>query len=226
MANGWSLRKSAEYCGICKNTAYNWRHKILIALLDYMNHVELDGIVEVDGTYFLESFTGNHSNDDFVMPRKPRKRGGAVNREGKFYFGVAGNGRPTNQRVKSILQDHIQPASTLCTDGHTAYRQFAKDEWLNLVQIKGGHGTKKGVYHIQHANNLHKSAKKMYKGFNGVATKHLPGYMAWCGLICYNSGSTTMKEKEDRIVRIVAAYYGTLNCLDISKGTYNEERVV
>ena len=151
---------------------------------------------------------------------------GAVNREGKFFFSVVGNSRPTNQQVKNALSDHIEPASTLCSDGHSAYRQFAKDEWVNLVQIKGGRGTKKGIYHIQHANKLHDSAKKMYKGFNGVAAKHLPGYMAWCGLICYNSGTTTMKEKEERIAKIVMAYYGTLNCLDISKGTYKARVVV
>ena len=236
MANGWSIRKSAEFCGISKNTSYNWRHKILVALLDYMNRTELDGIIEVDGTYFLESFTGNHTSDDFEMPREPRKRGGkaskrgisseqicvigAVNRDGKYYFSVVGNGRPTNRQVKNALKDHIQPSSTLCTDGHVAYRQFAKDEWLNLVQIKGGRATKKGIYHIQHANKLHDSAKKMVNNFNGVATKHLPGYMAWCGIVCYNSGSTTMKEKENRITRIVTSYYGALNCRDISKGTY------
>ena len=242
MANGWSLRKSAEYCQIHRNTAFNWRHKIFIPLIANMNQTRLDGIVEADGTYFPESFTGNHTNDGFVMPRGSRRRGekaskrgisdqqicviGAVNREGQYFFRVVGNGRPTSQQVKDALVGHVEPASTLCTDGHASYRQFAKDEWVNLVQIKGGRGTKKGIYHVQHANNLHDCAKKMVSGFNGVATKHLPGYMAWGGLILYNSSRTSLKEKEEKLAKITMSYYGKQNCLDISSGTFKLRSMV
>lgn len=115
-----------------------------------MNQTQLDGIVEADGTYFLESFTGNHSgNKNFTIPRPLRKHGGkaskrgisneqvcvlgAVNCEGKYFFDIVCNGRPTNQQVKEALSGRIVPASTLCTDGHATYKQFANDEWINLV---------------------------------------------------------------------------------------------
>lgn len=75
MVNGWSLDHTAAYCKIHRNTAYRWRHKILDAVQKTMDNVVLNGIVEADGTYFKESFKGNHDNDGFVMPRPAHKRG-------------------------------------------------------------------------------------------------------------------------------------------------------
>ena len=75
MVNGWSLDRTAAYCKIHRNTAHRWRHKILDAVSKKVNTVVLDGIVEADGTYFEESFKGNHQNDGFVMPRKRHSRG-------------------------------------------------------------------------------------------------------------------------------------------------------
>ena len=44
MLNGFSVRKAAEECGIHRNTAFAWRHKILDALQNMANDVILDGI--------------------------------------------------------------------------------------------------------------------------------------------------------------------------------------
>ena len=43
MISGLSVRKSAAICGICKDTAFKWRHKILDALQVMHNSVELSG---------------------------------------------------------------------------------------------------------------------------------------------------------------------------------------
>ena len=57
MLNGFSVRKAAEECGIHRNTAFAWRHKILDALQNMANDVILDGIVEADETFFTISLT-------------------------------------------------------------------------------------------------------------------------------------------------------------------------
>ena len=46
MMNGLSIRKTADICGIHRNTAFLWRHKILDALQNMHNSVVLEGIVE------------------------------------------------------------------------------------------------------------------------------------------------------------------------------------
>ena len=52
-----SIRKSENSCGIAKNTSFNWRHRFLrITAIQQSN--QMNGIVEADETYFLESFKG------------------------------------------------------------------------------------------------------------------------------------------------------------------------
>lgn len=62
MLNGLSVRKTAEICGIHRNTAFVWRHKILDALQNMADSVVLDGIVEADETFFALSYKGNLKN--------------------------------------------------------------------------------------------------------------------------------------------------------------------
>ena len=76
MMNSFSVRRSAEICGINKDTAFIWRHKVLDALQNMQNSVELNGVVEADETFFALSFKGNHKKSTtFTMPRKAHKRG-------------------------------------------------------------------------------------------------------------------------------------------------------
>lgn len=75
MMNGLSIRKTAVACGIHRNTAFLWRHKILDALQNMADDVPLDGIIEADETFFAISYKGNHSKSKtFAMPRKAHKR--------------------------------------------------------------------------------------------------------------------------------------------------------
>ncbi len=76
MMNGLSIRKTAVACGIHRNTAFIWRHKILDALRNMADEVKLDGIIEADETFFAISYKENHSKSKFfTMPRKAHKRG-------------------------------------------------------------------------------------------------------------------------------------------------------
>lgn len=53
MINGLSVRKTAEICGIHRNTAFIWRHKILDALQNVSESAKLEGI---DETFFPISY--------------------------------------------------------------------------------------------------------------------------------------------------------------------------
>ena len=124
MMNGFSIRKTAKICGICKNTAFNWRHKILDALQNMQDGVLLNGIVESDETYFRISFKGNHKHSKFVMPRKSRhngtsnhKRGlskseqvcvvSAVNRNRLSYAKVGMVGKVNEECLEKAFDSHI-----------------------------------------------------------------------------------------------------------------------
>lgn len=80
MIEKYSLRKSAEICNIALSTAFYWRHKILDALQNMMNEVELDGVVEADETFMPLSFKGHHKN--FNLPRLSKRRGSPASMRG------------------------------------------------------------------------------------------------------------------------------------------------
>ena len=211
MMNGFTVRQSADECGIHKNTAFRWRHKILDALTNMMNEVELDGIVEADETYFKQSFKGNHKKSKtFVMPRKRHSRGGkskkrglskdkvcvpcAVNKDGLSVGKPATLGKPMVSTMHKVFDGRITSSAILCTDGEKAYQKFSKDNKIELVQIAGGKG-KKGNYHIQHINNYHSRLKDFIKKFNGVSTKYLGNYIVWHNFVNFAHDSRENKEE-------------------------------
>lgn len=216
MMQGLSIRKTAEICGIHRNTAFYWRHKILDALQNMAGNVTLDGIVEADETFFALSYKGNHNKSkSFVMPRASHKRGGeihtrglsreqvcvpcAVNRNGLSISKATNLGRITTDSLLDMFDGRIDENSTIVTDRASAYVRFAEKNNLKLVQLKGGK-SRNGIYHIQHINSYHGMLKKFMRGFNGVATKYLNNYLVWHNFVNY--AKETMTEKQ----RILSTY--------------------
>ena len=70
MMQGKVLRDSALDCGINLKTAFLWRHRFL-TLPAVMKPKSLEGIVEVDETFFARSEKGTKA----LAGNKPRKRG-------------------------------------------------------------------------------------------------------------------------------------------------------
>ena len=79
MIEGKSLAKAAELCGVHPTTAFRWRHRFLGSPAADKPRA-LNGIVEADETFILESFKGRWSD----LPRKPRKRGGSARHPGLY----------------------------------------------------------------------------------------------------------------------------------------------
>lgn len=230
MMNGVSIRKTAEICGIHRNTAFYWRHKILDALQNMMSDVELNGIIEADETFFAVSYKGNHKNSKiFVMPREVHKRGKqthtrglsyeqvcvscAVNRNGQSIAKVATLGRITTAALHNVFNRRIPAGSTLVTDKASAYVRFANCNNIRLVQLKGGK-SKNGIYHIQHINNYHGMLKEFMRGFHGVSTKYLNNYLVWNNFVNY--AKETITEKNRILVNRVLSMTINETCRQIS----------
>ena len=229
MMQGASLRWAAAECKICKNTAFNWRHKILDALQSMAVSVVLDGIVEADETYFSTSFKGNHTKSAFTIPRKPHKRGCdvhkrgiskekvcvscAVNREGLSIAKSSNLARPTVADFHKVFDNRIDDDAVICTDKLAAYAKFAKDNGLDLVQIKGGKASK-GIYNIQNINSYHSRLKKFIERFNGVSSKYLDNYLIWNNYVNYTKG--ILIEKKEKLIEFVCSVYLKERCRDIS----------
>ena len=72
MTQSTTLRPIAKACGITLKTSFNWQHRFLKLLKDSQSN-ELGEIIELDKTFFRESFKGQKKD----LPRLARKRGGS-----------------------------------------------------------------------------------------------------------------------------------------------------
>lgn len=230
MMNGFSLRKTALLCGIYKNTAFLWRHKILDTLQNMADSVILEGIIEADETFFPVSYKGNHKNGSFVMPRKPRKRGGstntrglsrekicipcAVNRNGLSIAKATNLGRVATKDLHSVYDSKIKIGSILVTDLMNSYRRFANKNTLKLVQLKGGK-SKMGIYNIQHINSYHNELKRFMYGFRGVSSKHLNNYLIWHNFVNYAPESEV--DKRTILLKFVLTQNIVIHSVDVSR---------
>lgn len=196
--NDEPLNRIATKCKIHINTAMNWRHKLHKAVSNSKKEVRMNGIIELDETYPVVSYKGNHSkNKDFTMPREPHKRGSQVSKRGlsdellciPCAVDTAGNviGRSVKRGAVSYAglsalygEDNIADNSILVTDSCASYILLAKDCKSELVQIPSGEHFN-GEYNIQRVISFHTSFITLINHkHRGVSSKHVNGYLAWC----------------------------------------------
>ena len=220
--HGFSVRKSAEICGINKNTAFLWRHKVCDSLVGIMNNVSMSGIVEADETYFRVSYKGNRKAfKNGEAGRAKRKRGTsilhkgrkrglsreqvcvpcAINRSGLSVSKISGLGKASYNGINSVIGSHISKGSILCADGATAYDAIAQQNGLERASVNPF-----GLYNIQRMNSYHSRLKGFVDRFNGVSTKHLNNYLV------YNNFANHAKETYTEKVRILTNHICSVPC--------------
>jgi len=190
MIEGVSLAKAAERCGVHPTTAYRWRHRFLTApALDKPQ--TLQGIVEADETFILESFKGRRSG----MTRKARKRGGKARHPGPFSDNIpvlvardrsgatidAVLPEDTAVCITEALAGAVSPANVLVCDGGLPLRGFARRAKIpvRVVPAPGKPLPGEPDIHINNVNAYHSRLKEWMRRFHGVATRNLPNYLGW-----------------------------------------------
>ncbi len=184
MVDSKSLRIAAKECGINLTTAFTWRHKFL-KLADLLMSKQLEGIVEMDETWFKYSEKGSR----YLTTGKPRKRGNSKASTVKAVIGIDRSGNIVDQVVEHFTLDQLQATFVpkladdlvLCTDGHINYEHLAKQKNINHVVLNQrlGERVKDKVFHIQTVNAYHMRLKQWLAPFHGVATKNLHKYCGW-----------------------------------------------
>ena len=187
-----SLDKTSKKLKINKKTAFDWRHKILSSF-EQNTGDEFEGVVESDETFFEHSEKGNKR-----LNRPARKRGtqgksrgtgknkAAVivskDRKKSLKMTLSTMGRITKSDIVESFQTPLNSEAILCSDAHVSYKGYSKDHNLKHIVLRSDlkQFVKKGVYHIQHVNELHNRLKKWIDNtFWGVSTKYLQNYLNW-----------------------------------------------
>jgi len=185
-----SVRQAASQLGVHRNTTFRWRHRFLSLAKTDRPH-GLHGIAEADELYVLESEKGSRQ-----MTRPARRRGGharrrgisneqvcilvARDRTGQTLAFVTGKGALTKAQLQRCLLPVIDQDILLLTDGHAAYRAFAREAGISheAVNLRAGIRVR-GAAHVQNVNAYHSRLREWLRPFHGVATRYLPNYLGW-----------------------------------------------
>mgnify|MGYP001413768698 CR=1 FL=1 len=189
LKEGLTLEKAAEHCGIHPRTAFRWRHRFLKLFSDNKS-TKLNGIVEADETFFLESCKGQKE-----LPRPARQRGEKATRPGlsgeqiPVLIARDRSGETFDAVLEGLSKEQLGAALKpvlgndvlLCTDGSRAFKAMAKDAEIEhqAVNLKAGIRVKDHVYHVQNVNAYDSRLKGWLRRFNGVATRYLGSYLGW-----------------------------------------------
>jgi len=193
MNEGYSLRKSAEIVGICIQTSFDWRHKIL-ASLNSLVPQSLSGVLECDE---LELSINNKGERG--LKRSPRKRSTdfsrnqgeglsvvqvvtAVERNGDKLLKVVETKRLTSGDITKVLEGKVTDGTILITDKHPSYKSFGRGhKELKHKTVRASEHVNKNEknVHLQSVNQTHAQVRKFLGSFNGVRTKYLQNYLNW-----------------------------------------------
>jgi len=189
MAEGLSVRATAERLGVNKKTAYHLRKKFMPLLEKHQPEI-LAGMLEADEAFFRKSYKGQRKD----VPRPSYKRGTpamkrGINDEHVAVLTTIARGTadvhivilpsvPSMGSINDALDGAIAPGSVLCTDGSKAYAAVGPMQGIDVRSVSSIEHVD-GQVHVQTVNSLHSRMKDWMYCFKGVATKNLGLYLAW-----------------------------------------------
>ena len=148
---------------------------------------KINGIVEADEMYFLESFKGQRH-----LPRAACKRGTSKeqipvvvirDRHGETDDRILHD--TSAEQIGTALIPLLSKDVILCTDGMPAYRQITRNAKIvhRPVNIAAGQRVINDVYHIRNVNAYGSRLRQWMAKFHGVATRYLASYLGWHRMI-------------------------------------------
>lgn len=188
---GETLDASAEKYGFSHQTAFNMRHKVLMALQDMLenNPVLLSGIAEFDETFVLDCYKGGPVPPE--AGRNARKHGAkaakrgisneyiaictGIQRNGEAIAATVNRAKPSGEELQEIFRGHIAENTLALTDGLRSYYAL---ETLTTYSAVNVNSQKSEGINLNTANSLHSYIKDAYEHYRGVATKYINRYNA------------------------------------------------
>lgn len=205
---GETLDGSAENFHFSHQTAFNMRHKVLMALQAMLiqEPVSLSGIAELDETYVLDCYKGAAVPED--AGRGARKHGAkaakrgisneyiaictGIQRDGGAVAKTVNRAKPSSDELEEIFSGHIAENTLILTDGLRSYNVLETAAGCTVVDVN--HEGCRGIFHLNTVNSMHSYIKGMYVHYRGVGTKYINRYNALFSLAfrCANERADTL----------------------------------
>ena len=202
LLDGFSLRRIAEENDISIYTSFRLRHKVLLALKNFVKSIKLKGNARYDEKYFSINLKGTKTKN---MPRYSKKRTSikspyrgishhkvctvsTIDEYDNLILKIVGLGRCTTNMLEDALGDNVSEINNFNTDSATAYRKFCKKHNINLHAVPSGKHSD-GEINISRINGIHSQLEIWLTKFKCVSIRHLQEYLDWFVFIF------TMKKK-------------------------------
>lgn len=202
LLNGFSIRRISEENKISIHTSFRLRHKVLLALKNFVKSIKLKGNAQSDEKYFPINLKGTKTQN---MPRHSKKRTStkspyrgishhkvctvsSIDEEDNLILEIVGLGRCTTEMLESALGNKVDNVNDFNTDSATAYRKFCRNHKIKLNTVPSGKHSN-GNINISKINGIHSQLETWLSKFKGVSIRHLQEYLDWFVFIY------TMKKK-------------------------------
>ena len=202
LLDGFTIRRIAEENNISIYTSFRLRHKVLLALKNFVEGIKLKGNAQSDEKYFSINLKGTKTKN---MSRYTKKRTSTkspyrgishhkvctvstIDEDDNLVLKIVGLGRCTTDMLEDALGNKVTDTNNFNTDSATAYRKFCKKHNIKLHAVPSGKHSN-GEINISKINGIHSQLEIWLSKFKGVSIRHLQGYLDWFVFIF------TMKKK-------------------------------
>lgn len=202
LLDGFSIRRIAEENNISIHTSFRLRHKVLLALKNFVKGIKLKGKAQSDEKYFSINLKGTKTKN---MPRYSKRRTSikspyrgishhkvctvsSIDEDDNLVLEIVGLGRCTTTMLENALSNKVENVNDFNTDSATAYRKFCKKHKIKLNTVPSRKHSN-GNINISKINGIHSQLETWLSKFKGVSIRHLQEYLDWFVFIY------TMKKK-------------------------------
>ncbi len=187
--SGYSIRKAAKEVGICIQTSFRWRHRLLASISCFLPKM-VSGISECNDIQMPKSYKGQRRvQQTFPKGKTPSLTENremisiltSVSRNKQTAISnVIGASKVKAEHIQQIFRDNVEPGSILITRSSNCYKSLDQLDTIKHISIEPSKRPgKKNLIHVEFVQKNQLSFKTFLLPFRGVATKYLQNYLNW-----------------------------------------------
>lgn len=186
---GLSIRKAAQEVGVCIQTSFRWRHRLLASVSCYLPQ-SLGGIIESSDFQLPFSRKGQHRNNSSYVKSDISESGKTLESVSIILSVCRGKQESVssvvkadslnNELVKKAITGKILHGSVHITKDTIPYAQCNSQEVIEHICAKSkGKPKKREPVNLNTALQNQIAFLEFLNPFRGVATKYLQNYLNW-----------------------------------------------